>query len=424
MQLTEKTVTNLALLGATGSIGRNVLDIVRQFPGRYRILSLAAGRNIDLLRQQIEAFNPLLVSVADADLARDLTASLPAGWSDRIVWGTEGNIKAATLADVDMTVSAIVGAAGLPPTLAAVEAGKDIALANKETLVVAGELVMATARRNKVSILPVDSEHNAIFQALAAGRRQDVKKLILTASGGPFRTVAARQLWEVTPSQALDHPNWSMGPKISIDSATLMNKGLEIIEARWLFDVPVDRIEVLIHPQSIVHSMVEYNDGSVIAQMGIADMRIPIAYALAWPERLRLDLPALSLTQCRKLEFFRPDFEKFPSLRLAYQACRKGGTIPAALNAANEVAVAAFLDGRIRFPEIVYAVAETVSRMDRRPASDLKTILDADMAARLQAESVVEALELRARQKKGEDLPVPEPSGAVQAFMASAKDCT
>ncbi len=413
---------NLALLGSTGSIGTNVLEIVRRFPGRYRVLSLAAGSNIGLLKEQIEAFNPLLVSVASPELAGDLAASLPAGWGARIVAGPEGAVQAATLPEVDMVVSAIVGAAGLPPTLAAVEAGKDIALANKETMVIAGELVLETARRTGAAILPVDSEHNAIFQALAAGRRQDVKKIILTASGGPFRTTPKERLWHVTPDEALAHPNWSMGKKISIDSATLMNKGLEIIEAKWLFDIAVDRIEVLIHPQSVVHSMVEFTDGSVIAQMGIADMRIPIAYALSYPERLSLDLPSLNLGRCRSLEFFRPDFDKFPSLRLAYQACRKGGVVPAALNAANEVAVAAFLDGRIRFPEIVYAVAETVSRVEPRPAADLKTILDADMAARLQAESVVEALEIAASQKKGVEAPYPEPSQEVLAFLASAKE--
>ncbi len=413
---------NIALLGSTGSIGVNTLEIVRQFPGRYRIVSLAAGSNIALLRQQIEAFNPLLVSVAEPGLAGELAASLPAGWAERIVAGPEGAVRAATLPEADMVVSAIVGAAGLPPTLAAVEAGKPVALANKETLVIAGELVLAAARRSGSVILPVDSEHNAIFQALAAGDKRDVRKIILTASGGPFRDTPREELWRATPDQALAHPNWEMGKKISIDSATLMNKGLEIIEAKWLFDMPVERIEVLIHPQSVVHSMVEYTDGSVIAQMGIADMRIPIAYALSHPERLALDLPSLNLARCRCLEFLRPDYEKFPALRLAYLACRRGGVLPAALNAANEVAVTAFLDGRIRFPEIIYAVAETVSRTEPRPATDLATVLEADMAARLQAESVIEALEIAARQKQGAEAPYPEPSQEVLAFMAKAKE--
>jgi 1-deoxy-D-xylulose-5-phosphate reductoisomerase len=398
---------NLSLLGSTGSIGCNVLNIVRQFPGRYRIVGLAAGNNIDLLREQIEAFQPLLVSVADRKKAEELAAMRPAGFKGRILHGQDGAVEVATLPEAHMTVSAIVGAAGLAPTMAAIQTGKDIALANKETLVMAGELVMKEAARCGINLLPVDSEHNAIFQALCAGRRKDVSKILLTASGGPLRNYSERQLWQVTPEQALAHPNWQMGKKISIDSATLMNKGLELIEAKWLFDIEVEKIEILIHPQSIVHSMVEFMDGSTIAQMGIPDMRIPIAYALAWPERLRTDLPPLNLAKIGDLQFLRPDFDKFPALRLAYQVCRQGGTLPAAFNAANEVAVEAFLEGKIRFPEITLVVAETVNRIEKRPVTNLAAVLEADLAARLQAESVVEAFRLAALQKKGERVPTP-----------------
>ncbi|MDH5299366.1 MAG: 1-deoxy-D-xylulose-5-phosphate reductoisomerase [Desulfobulbaceae bacterium] len=398
---------NIAILGSTGSIGCNVLEVVRQYPGRFRVVGLAAGNNITLLRDQLDAFNPLLVSVASEKLAGQLRAALPASWRERIVAGPEGNVRVASLPQADTVVSAIVGGAGLVPTLAAIEAGKNVALANKETLVMAGDLVMGAARRKGVQLLPIDSEHNAVFQALAAGRAEDVDKIILTASGGPFRELAEKELWNVTPAQALAHPNWSMGNKISIDSATLMNKGLEVIEARWLFDLPVERIEVLVHPQSIVHSMVEYIDGSVVAQMGIPDMRIPIAYALSFPERLRLNLPRLNLAKCAGLTFAPPDFQRFPSLKLAYQACRRGGTQPAILNAANEVAVAAFLEGRIRFPEIALVVAETISRQPSQAIADVSTVLDADLAARVQAESVVEALMLKTKQRRGEEIPCP-----------------
>ena len=398
---------NIAILGSTGSIGCNVLEVVRQYPGRFRVVGLAAGRNIALLRDQLEAFDPQLVSVGDEKLAGELRSLLAPEWRDRIVAGVDGNVQVATLASADTVVSAIVGGAGLVPTLAAIEAGKDVALANKETLVMAGDLVMAAVESNNVQLLPIDSEHNAVFQALSAGRKEDVDKIILTASGGPFREFTEKDLWAVTPAQALDHPNWSMGNKISIDSATLMNKGLEVIEARWLFDVPVERIEVLVHPQSIVHSMVEYIDGSVVAQMGVPDMKIPIAYALSYPQRLRLNMPRLNLAKCKDLSFTPPDFNRFPSLKLAYQACKRGGTQPAVLNAANEVAVAAFLDERIRFPEIAFVVAETINRQPIEPILNANTVIDADLAARVQAESVVEALVMKAKQRRGEEVPCP-----------------
>ena len=402
------SMKNIALLGSTGSIGRNVLEVVRQFPGRFRVVGMAAGNNIKLLREQIEAFNPERVSIADAKLAGDLAQSLPPGWTERISVGVEGNIGVATVPTADTVVSAIVGAAGLTPTIAAIEAGKNIALANKETLVMAGHLVMEAAKKRHVTILPIDSEHNAIAQALEAGQRQDVSKLILTASGGPFRTLPTNELWLVTPEQALAHPNWDMGKKISIDSATLMNKGLEVIEARWLFDLGVEDIEVLIHPQSIVHSMVEFMDGSVVAQLGIPDMRIPIAYALSYPERLRLNLPRLNLATAQDLSFSRPDFERFPALKLAYQVCKRGGTLPAVLNAANEVAVEAFLARKIRFPEIALVVAETVNHLPSGEAASIAAVLDADLAARMQAESIIDTLHIKMKQRLGEEVRVPD----------------
>lgn len=399
----------LSILGSTGSIGTSTLDIVRRFPGRFQVAGLAAGTNIALLRDQVEAFNPQLVSVATPDLADQLLDLLGTAWQGKVVHGNEGNIMVACLAATDMVVSAIVGAAGLLPTLKAIEAGKDIGLANKETLVMAGDLIMAAVTAHKVRLLPIDSEHNAIFQALDAGRRQDVAKIILTASGGPFHGQPELDLWQIEPKQALAHPNWEMGQKISIDSATLMNKGLEVIEAKYLFAMELTDIEVVIHPQSIVHSMVEFLDGSIISQMGIADMRIPISYALAHPHRLRVKLPRLQLTSTPPLTFTAPDFKRFPALKLAYQACQQGGTFPTALNAANEIAVAAFLAKKIRFPEIALVTAETLSRHQRQDIKDIDTILSADLSARVQAESIVEALLMRRQQLQGEEIPVPKP---------------
>jgi len=398
---------NISILGSTGSIGTSVLDVVRQYPGRFRVVGLAAGGNTELLRSQVEAFNPRLVSVADEDGARVLRDSLRGAWKGKLVSGPDGAQQVAAMEEADMVVSAIVGAAGLPPTVAAIAAGKDIALANKETLVMGGSLIMEAAADCGVAMLPVDSEHNAVFQAMAAGRQHDVRRIILTASGGPFREKDKDFLWRATPEQALNHPNWDMGAKISIDSATLMNKGLEVIEAKWLFDVPLDSIEVMIHPQSIVHSMVEFTDGSVIAQMGVADMRIPIAYALTYPERVRLDLPRLDLC-AQPLHFLKPDHDRFPALRLACHALRQGGVMPAVLNAANEVAVAAFLARKIRFPEIALAVAETMKRTSNREPTDIAAVLEADLAARVQAESVIEAIRLGTAQKRGEIPPSPE----------------
>jgi 1-deoxy-D-xylulose-5-phosphate reductoisomerase len=382
---------NIALLGSTGSIGRNVLAVVRQYPERFRVAGLAAGNNLRLLKEQIEEFSPELVSVADPAGAEQLRQSLAPAWRERIVAGPAGIEQVATMPGVEQVVSAVVGAAGLLPTLAAIRASKHIALANKETLVMAGELIMAEAARCRVTLLPVDSEHSAIAQGLEAGRREDVSRLILTASGGPFFKQPEKNLAEVSPDEALAHPNWSMGRKISIDSATLMNKGLEVIEAHHLFGIPVDGIEVLIHPQSIVHSLVEYRDGAMIAHLGIPDMKIPIAYALSFPERLALDLPRLDLTTTPNLEFLAPDHDRFPALQLACQACRQGGTLPAALNGANEVAVEAFLAGALNFPAIAATVAETLRRATRREADSLENILAADAEARDLAKSIVES---------------------------------
>ncbi len=380
----------ISLLGSTGSIGRNVLAVIRQFPNRYRVAGLAAGRNIAELKSQVLEFEPQCISVATEELASVLAAQLPGTFTGRIHWGSEGNRKVATVAESHMTVSAVVGAVGLLPTLDAIAAGKDIGLANKETLVMAGSLVMDAVQQNGVRLLPIDSEHSAIFQALEAGRHQDVSRIILTASGGPFRDRSKKELVKVTPEQALAHPNWDMGKKISIDSATLMNKGLEIIEARWLFDVEPDQIGVVVHPQSIVHSLVEYIDGSVVAQLGIPDMRIPIAYALSYPERLGLGLSRLSLSQCGNLSFEKPDYDRFPALQLAFDVLEQGGVKPAVLNAANEVAVEQFLAGRIEFLNIAEVVASTLSRTDNGNEFDLQEILDADAQARKIAMEIIE----------------------------------
>lgn len=382
----------ISLLGATGSIGVNVLDVIRQFPERYKVVAMAAGTNVQRLAKQVKEFQPELVSVGDERGVQALRGLLPANYHDRIVCGSEGNRLVAAFASADFTLSAIVGAAGLLPTLAAIEAGKDIGLANKETLVMAGSIVMSSVLKNGVRLLPVDSEHSAIFQALEAGRKKDLQKIILTASGGPFRGMASRQLQLVTREQALNHPNWSMGRKISIDSATLMNKGLEVIEAKWLFGVTSKEIEVVVHPQSIVHSLVEYKDGSVLAQLGIPDMRIPISYALSYPARLPLQLQPLNLSKCGTLEFLEPDYLSFPALKLAYSALESGGVMPAVLNSANEVAVEAFLVGAITFPQIAETVARTMDIVNEGSEENLEDILGADAAARRTAQRLIDKL--------------------------------
>jgi 1-deoxy-D-xylulose-5-phosphate reductoisomerase len=379
----------LSILGCTGSIGKNVLRIVEQFPERFSVAALAAGRNADLLLAQIRQFAPEVVVVLDDGLADHVRKRLGPEEKVEILHGESGYEAAATLDSADLVVSAMVGSAGLLPTLAAVEHGKPVALANKESLVMAGEVLMEAARRHAVSIIPVDSEHSAIFQALAGQRKQDLKKILLTASGGPFLQTSKEELEDISPEVALRHPTWKMGPKITIDSATLMNKGLEVMEAKWLFDVPLEAIEVVIHPESIIHSMVAYCDGSVIAQMGLPDMRIPIAYALSYPERLGLELPEPDFCRMGALTFQEPDLEKFPCLALAFQACRAGLTYPAVLNAANETAVRSFLSHRIRFGQISRIVEDTLDKHE--PVSDpgLSDILSADAWARRAAEVAV-----------------------------------
>jgi 1-deoxy-D-xylulose-5-phosphate reductoisomerase len=379
----------IAILGSTGSIGRSALQVIEQFPDQFQVVSLAAGKNIDLLAEQIQRFRPKFAAVLDQKLANGLAALLPADTRVEVLAGATGYQETASCAEADMVLSSMVGAAGLIPTLAAIRAGKDVALANKETLVMAGALVMGEVQRSKVRLLPVDSEHNAIFQALEGHKREDLKRILLTASGGPFLNLPKEQLQSVTPAQALAHPNWEMGAKITVDSATMMNKGLEVIEAKWLFEVPVEKIDVHIHPQSIVHSMVEYVDGSVIAQMGVPDMRVPIGYALAYPERLKLDLPTLDLFSVQTLTFQEPDLDRFPCLDLAFNACKAGGTMPAVLNASNEVAVQAFLDQRIPFLGIARLVDKIMQEHEPTPATELQAILAADTWARQRTEKII-----------------------------------
>lgn len=387
---------NLVILGSTGSIGQSTLDVVRQFPGRFRVIGLAAGKNLSLLLRQIEEFRPWVVCVRSYYEAKQLEEMLRSNpyHVPKILWDESGYCEIVTIPDVDMVVSAIVGAAGLVPTLFAIRFCKDIALANKETLVVAGDLVTSEVDKFGVRLLPVDSEHNAIFQAIEGHRRVHVRRILLTASGGPFFSFERSALEKVTPEQALKHPNWTMGKKITIDSATLMNKGLELIEAHWLFKLPPDRIDIHIHPESIVHSMVEYIDGSVIAHLGVPDMRIPIAYALSYPDRLPIKVPVLNLFDVGRLTFFPPDENKFPCLRLAKEACRMKGTLPAVMNASNEIAVEAFLDRRIGFygiPEVVeYVMNQHLKLNGNIPASDVETILKVDAWARMEAKHYIE----------------------------------
>jgi len=378
----------LAVLGSTGSIGASTLEIVAAHPEHFRVVALTAGRNFDLLARQIAIFRPRVVAVQNADEARLLTRELGPG-APEVLYGPSGLTACAVAPGVDMVVSAIVGAAGLEPTLAAIQAGRDVALANKEVLVAAGPLVMAAVRARGTTLFPIDSEHSAIFQSLQGHRRHDVRRLILTASGGPFRDYSHQALAAVRPQDALMHPNWSMGRKITIDSATMMNKGLEVIEAHWLFDLPAEQIDVHIHPESIVHSMVEYIDGAVIAQLGLPDMKTPIAYALSYPERLALDLPPLDLCSLGQLNFHEPDQQRFPCLALAYQALQAEGTAPAVLNAANEVAVEAFLGDQLDFLSIAAVIEEVLARHDVQPLTDLDQVLAADAWARDAAEVLV-----------------------------------
>jgi 1-deoxy-D-xylulose-5-phosphate reductoisomerase len=379
---------SLSILGSTGSIGLSTLDVVRQHPEKFSISGLAAGKDVTRLAEQIREFQPAAVSVMDADAAKKLHKLLGDSKTD-ILYGIEGATAVATVEEADMVVSAIVGAAGLIPTVSAIKAGKHIALANKETLVVAGELVSDLVQKHKVQLLPVDSEHSAIFQSLQGHRTEDVVRIILTASGGPFRNTSAEELKHVGLQQALKHPQWTMGAKITIDSATMMNKGLEVIEAHWLFAMPADKISIVVHPQSIIHSMVEYRDGCVMAQLGTPDMRAPIAYALAWPERCESGIPKLDLAKIGTLTFEEPDMERFPALRLAFDALKAGRTYPAVLNAANEIAVAAFLDQKIRFIEIAETVDKTMQAHEAYTPVELEDYLQADQWARETAKKLI-----------------------------------
>lgn len=380
---------NIAILGSTGSIGRSTLDVIAQNRERFRVVALAAGSNIDLFEEQIKTFSPCLASVADKDAALALRKRLN---GVEILYGADGVNSVAGHPDAEFVLSAIVGSAGLLPTITAIKAGKTIGLANKETLVMAGDIVMKEAKRNRVMIIPVDSEHSAVSQCLEGRNSAEIRRIILTASGGPFVDMRKSDLKNIKAKEALKHPNWSMGRKISIDSATLMNKGLEVIEACWLFGLPPEKIDVLIHPQSIIHSLVEFRDMSCLAQMSMPDMRGPISYALSYPERLADPISGLELEKIGSLTFRKPDHDMFPCLTYAYEAIKTGGTVPAALNAANEVAVYAFLDDKIGFNDIPAVIKKTVERHTVKAEPELDDVLEADRWAREIAEQYVKEL--------------------------------
>ena len=388
-------VQNLTILGSTGSIGVSTLDVIRRHPQRYRVVALCAHSQIDRLFEQCLEFRPRYAVVKDSELAADLKIRLQAAECPTSVEsGPEALVRMASLQEVDTVMAAIVGAAGLSPALAAAVSGKKILLANKEALVMAGPVFMRAVRQNRATLLPIDSEHNAIFQSLPFDysgdlARSGVQGLLLTASGGPFRSTPREALEYVTPEQACAHPNWVMGRKISVDSATMMNKGLEMIEAHWLFNVPAEKIQVVVHPQSVVHSLVQYVDGSVIAELGNPDMRTPIAHALAYPERIDSGVAPLDLFEIASLSFERPDFGRFPCLALAYRALREGGSSPATLNAANEVAVQAFFDGRTGFSGIPRVIAAVMDRLPSTRLDSLDDVLAADAEARKVAESMI-----------------------------------
>ncbi len=392
------TLQKITILGSTGSIGVNTLDVIRRHPQRYSVVALCAHKQIDRLFDQCLEFKPCFAVVRDARLAADLNSRLAEVASSTIVeYGPDALVRMAELPEVDTVMAAIVGAAGLPSTLAAAFAGKRVLLANKEALVMAGPVFMDAVCRSGASLLPIDSEHNAIFQSLPLGYSGDlsesgVRSLLLTASGGPFLNTSIGDLERVTPEQACAHPKWVMGRKISVDSASMMNKGLEVIEAHWLFNVPPEQIEVVIHPQSVVHSLVQYVDGSVIAELGNPDMRTPIAHALAYPERIASGVAALDLFKIAELRFERPDFERFPCLGLAYRALREGDSAPATLNAANEIAVQAFLDGVIGFTMIPKVIGSVMDLLPIVKLASLADVLAADSAARRTAEQIIQKI--------------------------------
>ncbi len=384
----------ITVLGSTGSIGVSTLDVVRQHPGKFEIHSLVAGRNAERLASQILEFRPKVAVVADSEVLSRLTdqllmLKLPKSSWPELAQGPAARVSAAVAPEVDFVMSAIVGVAGLPATYEAIRKRKRVGLANKEVLVASGRLVMEAVRQHGTEMIPVDSEHNGAHQCFRAGRREEVTRLLLTASGGPFRETSRDALWKITPEQALRHPTWKMGPRITIDSATMMNKGFEVIEACWLFDLPPNQVDVVVHPQSTIHAMVEYNDGSVIAQVSATDMRMPIQYAMTYPDREQAPVPRLDWTQPRTWNFEAPDLEKFRLLKLAYQAQEEGGSATCTLNAADEVAVEAFLAGRIPFPAIAETVEETLAKQGSRKAATIEEVIEIDLASRQTAQQVL-----------------------------------
>ena len=394
MKVIIRQLKTLAILGSTGSIGVSTLDVVGRHPEQYCVHALVAGQNVDLLAEQILQFRPKLVVTATNEGRESLISSLTRRglardqWPD-LRWGAKARVEAATEPEVDFVMSAIVGVAGLEATYEAIRRGKRIGLANKEVLVASGKLVIDAARKSGTELIPVDSEHNGAHQCLRAGRRSEVARLILTASGGPFRETPRDQLADVTPAQALNHPTWKMGSRITIDSATLMNKGFEVVEACWLFDFSADEVDVVIHPQSSVHALVEYTDGSVMAQISATDMRMPIQYALTYPAREAAAVPRLDWTESRSWNFSAPDFDKFPALRLAYQAQRRGGSAACTLNAADEIAVEAFLKEQISFPSMAAVVEETLDRVPVEEPGSIQEVLDIDERSRSVARQIV-----------------------------------
>ena len=389
-ELTNERVKELAILGSTGSIGTQTLDIVRAYPDRYNVYALCAHRSIDKLVEQAIEFKPEVVCIADESLYDSLnTKLLSLNFTGKVWAGSDSIAEVVTMPSVDVVVAAMVGYAGLRPTIEAIKAGKTIALANKETLVVAGEIICDLAMQHHTPILPVDSEHSAIFQSLVGEDQSEIEKILLTASGGPFRTFSLEQMKTVTAADALKHPNWEMGAKITIDSASMMNKGFEVIEAKWLFGVPVEKIQVLVHPQSIVHSAVQFTDGAIKAQLGAPDMRLPIQYALSFPERLASDFPRADLFALKNLTFEEPDLNRFPNLGLAYEAMRRGGNIPCVLNAANEVVNLAFREGRCGFLQMSDIIAETMAKANFIAKPTYEDYVATDAAARRLAEQMV-----------------------------------
>ena len=380
---------NICLLGSTGYIGTNALNIIKNNPERYRIIALGGGRNIDLLLNQIKEFKPLYAVVINSNLADELKNKLNNSTNTEILYGTKGYSEIATLSDVNLAIAAMTGSAGLLPTFSAITAGKDVALANKETLVMAGSLLINESKKLGVNIFPIDSEHSAIQQSIQGHSREDLKKIILTGSGGPFKNSPIEKLSTVTPQEALKHPKWKMGRKISIDSATMMNKGMEAIEAKWLFNVEMDQIEILLHPQSIIHSMVEYMDGSIIAQLAPTDMRIPISYALSYPRHLKVELPSLDLIDIETLSFGKPDKERFRCLYLALAAGKIGESMPAVLNGANEIGVTAFLEGKIGFLEIPQLIEKTMEKHETFSLHSIEQAIEADQWAKSRATEIL-----------------------------------